>query len=726
MPEAAGPQSDQRLRSRLLARVALGLLLTLLLGALTGGAVVQVLARQPALSATWRVDAQGHTTLLATTQPALMPWVGRRLAPLGYGGVDLPVTASSRWTAWPAAREHLVTSHRALTQALAAPVLHLRDAQGQSLELRPLPRGVAALGSLFWLYGGLALSLLLMGAGVLLARPDVRNLLFLIMAVCQSVNLLGAAIESALPAGLPNPWVHLDTPVRLLADLFTAAAIVHACCLHPRRIAQATPIAAGAWAATVPGTALVAAGAQASMWWAVQLSSLLLSLGALALLSWPYRREPHPFASALRRAGGLILVAWALLSVLAIGSGATGAASVAVSVGSRLWYVLMAALLLLAPALSRSQRTLREFGLLTLLYTAATASALVFITLLGLPSGTALGLSLLLSCLLYVGARQWLHNRVLRRNALTTERMFEQLYRIAREVEQQPAELPERIRQLLSALFDAREARWLHDTQVSARAAGRGATLIVPLQDDSAQATPAGAGTAVMLRYAQRGQRLFTDEDALLASRIVDQLRRAVGFDRAVELGRIEERNRLAQDLHDDIGARLLTMIYKADSPEAADYARHTLQDLKTLTRGLGTRDHPLSHACAEWKADLTQRLACAHVVLDCHFEWDDDLQLNVVQWSGLTRVLRELVSNVMAHAQATQVTLSLTLAQQHLSLSVCDDGQGSDPSAWAHGLGLGGVRKRVRQLGGSVAWSLRPEGGVCCVADFPTFAARR
>ena len=60
-----------------------------------------------------------------------------------------------------------------------------------------------------------------------------------------------------------------------------------------------------------------------------------------------------------------------------------------------------------------------------------------------------------------------------------------------------------------------------------------------------------------------------------------------MAFDRAVEHGRSEERTRLAQDLHDDIGARLLTMMYKATSPEMEDYVRHTLQDLKTLTRGL-------------------------------------------------------------------------------------------------------------------------------------------
>ena len=124
---------------------------------------------------------------------------------------------------------------------------------------------------------------------------------------------------------------------------------------------------------------------------------------------------------------------------------------------------------------------------------------------------------------------------------------------------------------------------------------------------------PAGA---IRLRFAPRRRRVFTVEDAHLADRVVEQLRTAVTFDLAVEQGRDEERNRIAQDLHDDIGARLLTLMYRAQSMEIEEYLRHTLQELKTLTRGLSAGSHSLSDAAAEWKADLTQRLNVANVEL--------------------------------------------------------------------------------------------------------------
>jgi signal transduction histidine kinase len=246
-----------------------------------------------------------------------------------------------------------------------------------------------------------------------------------------------------------------------------------------------------------------------------------------------------------------------------------------------------------------------------------------------------------------------------------------------------------------------------------------GASLVIPLRSPGDDGYP---GLAVQLRLADRGQRLFMPEDARLADRIVEQLRRAVAYDQAVERGRHEERQRLAQDLHDDIGARLLTLMYQAPTPELEDYIRLTLKDLKTLTRGLAVAEHRLGPAAAEWKSDITQRLAAAQAELGWSCHVDEALVLSVSQWSALTRVLRELVTNALHHGQASRVEVAIDLSGPVLSLSVADDGSGRQPEAWSHGLGLGGVRKRVKQLGGSVAWSENGERGIVCRVVVPRF----
>jgi signal transduction histidine kinase len=198
-------------------------------------------------------------------------------------------------------------------------------------------------------------------------------------------------------------------------------------------------------------------------------------------------------------------------------------------------------------------------------------------------------------------------------------------------------------------------------------------------------------------------------------------------YESAVEQGRAEERQRIAQDLHDDIGARLLTLMYRAPTPEMEEYIRHTLQDLKTLTRGLATaQEHRLSHAAGEWKADLTQRLSAARAELIWQVQIDRDLKLNVVQWSSITRVLRELVSNALYHAHATKVQVLIVLDGPELRLTVADDGIGRAPDTWSHGLGLGGVRKRVKLLGGDVRWLENTSGGIRCEVCVAAFAPAR
>jgi len=162
--------------------------------------------------------------------------------------------------------------------------------------------------------------------------------------------------------------------------------------------------------------------------------------------------------------------------------------------------------------------------------------------------------------------------------------------------------------------------------------------------------------------------------------------------------------------------------MYKAQTPELEDYLRHTLQDLKTLTRGLAASEHPLSHAIAEWKADIGQRLAAAQMSLHWSFTYDRDLPLTVTQWSGLTRILRELVSNAIYHAKASRLQVEGSLHEGRLLLWIADDGKGRDPSKWSHGLGLGGVRKRVRGLGGAVRWRENSPRGIICEVQIDRF----
>lgn len=698
----------------------------LVVSALIGCVGLFLLAREmasaPRLDAGWRANAQDRVELVASGDPALRPFVGQVLAGVGGGGTAialddaLTLQRSARWIVGDAQRLQQRSLHERLDVALAQPLVRLTFASSASVEVRPHPRGFGGLPAIYWLLSGVALLLYLVAMVVLMAKPNGRNLLYAVMALAQAGNLVFIAVESTLDLALPRPFPLLDMTLRMAFDLVTAAAIVNAACVHPRRLPGGGWIALGGWGGAALLIGLAEAGRLAHAWWWTQAAVTVYGLVTVALMSWSYRIEPHPFATVLRRFGIVTVVTWLLLTGgIAAAVGNAGVQQNIASIGPMIWYVFFASLLLLVPFLSRSQQIMREFSLLAAVSTVATSLDLLFVAVFSLGQFASLTLSLFVALAVYSGARQWILNQLLGSSMLTTERMFEQLYRIAREVEAHPERTATLLGQLLRELFEPMEVVLVDRSLSHARVAGDGSTLIVPVPQLAGSAD--NGGGAIAIRFALRGRRLFVSEDARLTDRIVEQLKRAVAFDKAVEQGRSEERLRLAQDLHDDIGARLLTLMYKAQSPEMEEYVRHTLQDLKTLTRGLAAPNHRLSHAAAEWKADLTQRLTAAHIELRWTFEFDEDVLLSVVQWSALTRVLRELVSNTISHARATRVEVEFNLANDLLDLSVVDNGVGRNPRAWSHGLGLGGVRKRVKQLGGEVEWrEVQPHGIGCRV----------
>lgn len=706
------------------------LVISALLGCLGLFLLAREMAAMPHLDAAWRANAQGRIELAATDEPELKARVGLVLTAISAGAttVTLPdaltLQRSSRWILDDEQRIRHRALHQQIDALMAQPVLRLTFADGGSVDVPPHPRGFANLPATYWLLCAFALLLYLVAMVVLMAKPNLRNLLYALLTLPQAGTLVVIAVESTLGLALPAPFARLDMDLRLAFDLTTAAGIVSAACLHPRRLPHGGAIAFGAWLLAAALVVAQETGRLAFAWWWAQGAVVLYGLVTIALMTWSYRIEPHPFATVLRRFGVVTVITWVLLTFgLAASRGYMGVQHTIASIGPMVWYVFFGSVLLLVPFLSRSQQIMREFSLLAAVSTVATSLDLLFVAVFSLGQFASLTLSLFVSLAVYSGARQWILNQLLGSSMVTTERMFEQLYRIAREVEAHPERTAALLAQLLRELFEPMEIVLVERNLSHARVAGDGSTLLVPVP--SLSGPPGGSAGAIAIRFALRGRRLFVSEDARLTDRIVEQLRRAVAFDKAVEQGRNEERLRLAQDLHDDIGARLLTLMYKAQSPEMEDYVRHTLQDLKTLTRGLAAPSHRLSHAAAEWKADLTQRLTAAHVELRWAFAFDQDVLLSVVQWSALTRVLRELVSNTIAHAQATQVSIDFELVGDTLELDVVDNGVGRNPRAWSHGLGLGGVRKRVKQLGGEVEWREVSPHGIACRVVIRDLSAR-
>ena len=85
-----------------------------------------------------------------------------------------------------------------------------------------------------------------------------------------------------------------------------------------------------------------------------------------------------------------------------------------------------------------------------------------------------------------------------------------------------------------------------------------------------------------------------------------------------------------------------------------------------------------------------------------------------------LLRVVQEALHNVRKHAGARSVTVDLTVRDDAVRVEVRDDGVGFDGHVPAQGYGLGGMRSRVEQVGGTLAISTAPGAGTTIGTEVP------
>jgi len=188
----------------------------------------------------------------------------------------------------------------------------------------------------------------------------------------------------------------------------------------------------------------------------------------------------------------------------------------------------------------------------------------------------------------------------------------------------------------------------------------------------------------------------------------------------AREQAAAQERERIHSDLHDDIGARLLSLVYRAETPVQADLARAILQDLRdVVTRSRGTPG-TLGDVLADIRSEAVQRLATVGIGL----AWDEadalpDPVLDSAQALHLHRIVREAISNTIRHAQARHLRVRVRATAGELLLDLTDDGSGV-PAAVLAGSGMRNMRTRAGELEGRIDWAPGTEGGAKVLLRMP------
>jgi signal transduction histidine kinase len=164
------------------------------------------------------------------------------------------------------------------------------------------------------------------------------------------------------------------------------------------------------------------------------------------------------------------------------------------------------------------------------------------------------------------------------------------------------------------------------------------------------------------------------------------------------------ERKRIAADLHDDLGAKLLTIVHTSESERISTLAREALEEMRLSVRGLTGKPVQLSDALGDWRAEVIARLAQAGIEV----EWSapDELPqpLSSRVYVQTTRILREATSNIIKHSNATHCAVQCAVAEGDFLVVIRDNGEGIAPEVDGRldrGHGLSSMKNRAKALHG-------------------------
>ena len=207
-------------------------------------------------------------------------------------------------------------------------------------------------------------------------------------------------------------------------------------------------------------------------------------------------------------------------------------------------------------------------------------------------------------------------------------------------------------------------------------------------------------------------------------------------FEQAGDLAALEERQRLARDLHDSVsqalygialGARTARTLLDREPAKAAepiDYvlllAEAGLAEMRSLIFELRPESLESEGLVAAIQKHAAAQAARHGIAVSCDLCDEPDISPAVRE--AVYRIVQEALTNTLKHAKAGNVRVTLKVARKRLRAEVADDGIGFDPDRdYAGHLGLHSMRERAAKLGGQLRIESKRGSGTRVIAEIPT-----
>lgn len=231
-----------------------------------------------------------------------------------------------------------------------------------------------------------------------------------------------------------------------------------------------------------------------------------------------------------------------------------------------------------------------------------------------------------------------------------------------------------------------------------------GLRLVVP---------PSTGGPGLALHGKAGGRLLFHPADAGLADSLIRFMSSVDEGRNAYARGATAERMRIARDLHDDVGARLLSAMHQSDETVRA-LLQDTLSDIRTLSGALAGEIVPLGQFLAETRHEASGRLAQCGIGLVWPPLPDDSPEepVDYRQRKALASAIREIMTNIIRHSGADRVRVAIEHGKGLLTITIADNGRGAATGgAGKPNNGLRNIDHRIRDIAGSAHFNWSPTG---------------
>ncbi len=197
-----------------------------------------------------------------------------------------------------------------------------------------------------------------------------------------------------------------------------------------------------------------------------------------------------------------------------------------------------------------------------------------------------------------------------------------------------------------------------------------------------------------------------------------------------------KERMRISADIHDDIGSEITSIIIL--SKNLRD--QHTSSSMNSTLDKLEASSHEVINKMNEVIWTLNSSNDTLHNLLaylrnhiyqfsekyamNTSLEIDDslyrDTPMSAEQRRSIFLLVKEILHNVVKHANAGQLMITISESLHHLLIEVKDNGKGFDPASGSNGNGLRNMSKRIDTLKGSLSINSEINKGTCVLVKLP------